>query len=1085
MKKYYSIFLLTLLFLGSRAYSQNSTCDVLSGLKFRSIGPAFMSGRISDFAVDPENSNRYFVAVASGGIWLTENNGITYTPVFDNQGSYSIGCITIDPNNNHVVWAGTGENNSQRSVSYGDGVYKSLDGGKSWKNMGLKTSKHIAKIIVHPKNSDIVYVASQGPLWGPGGERGLYQTTDGGETWEPCLTISENTGVTDLVMHPENPDILYAASYQRRRHVFTLVNGGPESAIYKSTDAGKNWKKIHKGLPSVDLGRIGIAISPVNPDVLYAIVEAADGKDGLFRTANGGASWQKVNDYKNTSPQYYSEIVADPKDENKLFLLDTYTKVSEDGGKTLQTVGLKNRHVDDHALWIDPENTDHLIIGGDGGVYETYDGGEIWAHKQNLPITQFYRVSVDNSYPFYNVYGGTQDNSTIGGPSSTINNSGIINADWFLTKGGDGFETVVDPKDPNIIYSQSQYGWLVRYDKQSGEAIDIKPRESIGDEPFRWNWDAPIIISPHNHKRIYFAANKLFRSDDRGNSWQVISPDLTKKIDRNKLKVMGRIQSVDVPSKNASTSFFGNIVSLSESPLVEGLIYVGTDDGLIQVSEDGGENWRKVDKIANVPEMAYVSCLTASLFDENTVYATFDNHKNNDFKTYVYKSENRGRSWNPIIGDLPEEQPAYSIIQDHIDENLLFLGTEYGVFFTNDHGKSWCQLKSGLPTISVRDIDIQRRENDLVLATFGRGFYILDDYAPLRNIDDETLEKEYHLFDIPTALLYIKRRPFGYGKGSQGSSFYTADNPEFGAVFTYYIKNGFESLKSKRQKKEADLLKAGEEIVYPGYSDLRKEDLEKNPYLLFNIYNKDEEIIRRLKAQVSKGIHRIAWDLRYFDSDPVWKNSKNENESGLPVIPGDYWVELVYIEDSTTTVVVEKSKFTVKQLDNLTLPTADPLALNSFRKQVVALKKSIDGLVRIVNEMEENVQIYEQAVKVTPTVSLDLLTDIRALELSLHKCAEKLYRGDQVLSKRNHPVGSSLRGQLGSIIWGMSNSTSEPTQTHKDVYQNVKTEYKKLFDRVLYLQDHYVNKIEGELDKHGAPYTPGRIPKIKAENNNN
>ncbi|MEE9169566.1 MAG: glycosyl hydrolase, partial [bacterium] len=518
------------------------SAKTFAGLKLRSIGPALSSGRVGDIAVHPNNRGHYFVAVSSGGVWKTENSGTTWQPVFDKEGSYSIGCVTIDPKNPFVVWVGTGENNSQRSVSYGDGIYKSVDGGKSWKNLGLKNSQHIGKIVIDPRDSKVVYVAAQGPLWNAGGDRGLYKTTDAGETWGKILDISENSGVTDLVYDPRDPDIMYAASYQRRRRVWTLIDGGPESAIYKSEDGGANWRKLTKGLPKDDMGRIGLAISPVNPDVVYAIIEAADGTGGFFRSIDRGENWKKRSKYVSGSPQYYQEIVCDPKEVDRVYSLDTRLQVTDDGGKTFRRVGGRYIHVDYHALWIDPDDTNYLLVGNDGGVYESFDRGATWHFKANLPVTQFYRVSVDNDFPFYNVYGGTQDNATLGGPSRTTNVHGIRNSDWFITRGGDGFETQVDPEDPNIVYSQSQYGGLVRFDKRSGERISIQPQPGKGEEGLRWNWNSPLLISPFSHTRLYFASNILFRSDDRGDSWQAVSPDLSRQLDRNQLKVMGKIQ---------------------------------------------------------------------------------------------------------------------------------------------------------------------------------------------------------------------------------------------------------------------------------------------------------------------------------------------------------------------------------------------------------------------------------------------------------------------------------------------------------------------------------------------------------------
>ncbi|MEL6653295.1 MAG: glycosyl hydrolase, partial [Bacteroidota bacterium] len=625
----------------------------LSGLKFRSVGPALTSGRIIDLAVNPDNRFEYFVAVASGGVWKTTNAGTTYEPVFDRQGSYSIGCVTMDPNNHNVVWVGTGENNGQRSVAYGDGVYKSVDGGRSWKNMGLKNSEHIGMITVDPRNSDRVFVAAQGPLWSEGGDRGLYLTSDGGKTWESVLEIDEHTGISEVLMDPRNPDIMYATAWQRRRHVWTFISGGPGSALYKSTDGGETWSKSQKGFPGGDLGRIGMAISPVNPDVVYAIVESSGDKGGFYRSENQGTSWKRMSGYA-TSGNYYQEIVADPVNVNRVVSLNTYAMVTVDGGKTWNRLGEKHKHVDNHVLFIDPDHPSYHLMGCDGGIYESYDSGKNWIFKPNLPVTQFYKVSTDNDEPFYHIYGGTQDNWSMGGPSRTINAHGIMNQDWYTTNGGDGFESQVDPENPNIVYAQAQYGWLVRHDKQSGESVPIQPQPDKDEAAYRWNWDAPLLISPHNPQRLYFAANKVFRSDDRGNTWKTISGDLSRQLDRNTLPVMGKVWGMDAVAKNISTSIYGNIVALDESPLKEDLLYIGTDDGLIHVTEDAGANWRKLDGVAGVPERTYVNMLLTSQHDANTVYAAFNNHKMGDFKPYLYKSTDKGMTWTAIANNLPE-----------------------------------------------------------------------------------------------------------------------------------------------------------------------------------------------------------------------------------------------------------------------------------------------------------------------------------------------------------------------------------------------------------------------------------------------
>jgi photosystem II stability/assembly factor-like uncharacterized protein len=710
--------------------------SVFSGLKWRSIGPAFTSGRISDFAVDPDNFSTYYVAVAAGHIWKTTNNGTTFTPIFDNYGAYSIGCLRLDPSNKNILWAGTGENTHQRALGYGNGVYKSVDGGKSWKNMGLKESRQIGEILVDPRNSNVVFVAAEGSVWGSGSERGLYKTSDGGKNWKKVLEISENTGVANISFEPGNPDVIYAGAEQRRRRQFTKIGGGPESAFYKSTDGGVKWEKLENGIPAVDKGGMEIVVSPANPNYIYVMFEASNGKGGVFRSTDKGGSFSKMNDY-NSSGQYYSELVCDPNNENILYSTDTYTKVSKDGGKNWKSISNNKRHVDDHALWIDPVNEGHFMIGGDGGIYESWDNGNTFLFKNNLPVTQFYRVNVDNTEPFYWVYGGTQDNNSLGGPSRNTKTGGVGSDEWIVTLGGDGFWQGSEENNPDIVYSAYQYGNIFRYDRQSGEKIKVKPTPRKDEFTYRWNWDAPFILSKHNPTRLYMAANKVFKSDDRGNSWEVISEDLTRNEDRNQFKVMGKYWPASAVAKDLSTSQWGTIVSLAESSLKEGLVYVGTDDGLIQITEDGGENWTKISDFPGVPKYTYVSDIFPSLHNENVVFATFNNLKSDDFKPYILKSNDKGKSWTSISSNLPENGGLHTIAQDPVKENLLFVGTEFSFYFSLDGGQEWTKFTNGLPDVAVRDIVIQEKEKDLVIATFGRGFYVLDDYSAIRDLDAE------------------------------------------------------------------------------------------------------------------------------------------------------------------------------------------------------------------------------------------------------------------------------------------------------------------------------------------------------------
>lgn len=1074
----FSIFLLTfvniniiLISAEQKETEKINQSSIYSNIKFRSIGPAIASGRVIDLAINPNNFDEFYVAVASGGVWKTTNHGTTFTPIFDNENSYSIGCITIDPKNTNVIWVGSGENNSQRSVSYGDGVYKSEDGGKSWKNVGLKNSEHIGKIIIDPNNSDVVWVASQGPLWKEGGDRGLYKTTDGGKTWDKSLDISENTGISDIVMDPRDSKVLYASAYQRRRHVWTLINGGPEGAIYKTVDGGKTWDKLSKGLPSGDIGRIGLAISNVEPDYLYAIIEASENNGGFFKSTDRGASWSKQSDHVSSSPQYYQEIVTHPTNKDIVYSLSTYTQITYDGGKNFSTLPLGEKHVDDHAIWINPENPDNILIGCDGGLYETFDAASNWRFFENLPVTQFYRVTVDNDYPFYNVYGGTQDNNTLGGPSRTLSDNGIKNEDWIFTVGGDGFKTVIDPKDPNIVYSQPQYGFLVRYDKKSGEFTGIQPQPEK-DEILKWNWNSPVIISPHDNRTLYFAANKIFKSTNRGDSWTKISEDLTRKIDRNTLKVMGKVWPPESVAKNQSTSVYGNIVSLDESPLEKGLLYVGTDDGLIQVSKDDGKSWNRISSFTSIPETTYVSDITASLHNENVVYSTFDNRKNGDFKPYIIMSKDMGNSWNSITGNLPENLPVHSIVQDHLDKDLLFIGTEFGVYFTKDNGKNWVKFSNGLPTISIREIDIQRRENDLALASFGRGFYILDNYSPIREASKEIFEKDAHIFNIKDALMYIEDR--SKGRNSLGKTYYRADNPEFGVTVTYYIKDNFESLKSKRLKEEKD--NKGN-YTYPTFTQLEKEDIEKSPYLLFTFKDMNGNIVRRIKNSISKGINRFTWDMRYADTAPLTNNSRSEKYSGIPILPGDYTVELQKVHNGEITELVSPVKFTAKTLDNRSLPATNPNELVEMQKEAFEIRRVLIGADKYLEEASNQLNLLSNTIINYSDSDLNNLKEINTLEDKIYEI-KKTLNGNSSLQKRATAYVAGLNERLGNLLYSFWYSSSAPTNTQLETIKLIKEEFRNVESEMLVI-DNSIQKITNELQSKNSPWLPGRVPKLK------
>lgn len=1068
---------------GASSKPKYMTPETFAGLKLRGIGPALLSGRVGDFAVNPRDRAHYFVAVCSGGVWKTTNAGNTYTPVFDSQGSYSIGCLAMDPDNPNVIWVGTGENNSQRSVSFGDGVYRSRDGGQSWENLGLKESEHIGRILIDPRDGNVVYVAAQGPLWRSGGDRGLYKTTDGGKTWDRILHISDDTGINEVHCDPRNPDVLYASAYQRRRHVWTLVNGGPESGIHKSTDGGKTWRKITSGLPDCDKGRIGMAVSPANPDIVFAIVEAQDDKGGVYRSTDRGETWAKMCGYTATSPQYYHELVCDPKNPDRVYSLDTFLHVTEDGGKTFTRVPGRNRHVDDHALYIDPADTDYLLIGCDGGIYESFDRGANWMHKGNLPVTQFYRVAVDNAEPLYNIYGGTQDNNTIGGPAQTRSPAGIANEDWFCTVGGDGFEPAIDPEDPNIVYSQWQHGGLVRHDRRSGEIVDIKPREAPGDEPLKWNWDSPLIISPHHHKRLYFAAQKLFRSDDQGDSWTCISGDLTRRLDRNKLKVFGKVQSVDAVARHKSTSIYGNCVALTESPLIEGLLYVGSDDGLVHVTADGGQTWRKISVFPNVPDVTYVSCLTASRHAADTVYAAFDNHKNGDFKPYALRSRDRGETWESIAGDLPDRDIVYSIMEDHENPDLLFAGTEFGVYFSVNGGERWIKLSGSMPTIAVRDIDIQRRESDLALGTFGRGFYILDDYAPLRMASENLFENEAVLFPVKKARQYIQTSRFSgrTGRGWMGTSYYTAPNPPFGATFTYYLKEKIQTRREKRKEAEKKAIEAGDAPRIPTLDELRAEDEEKEPAIILTVRDGDGAVVARVTGPRDKGIHRVSWNLRYPSSDPAELKAGDEQPDWAPdsvghlVAPGTYSVTLEREVDGAVTQLAGPESFEVVPLNLATFAAADKNAALAFQKKVNRLNRAVQGASRAAGEVQTRIAHLRRALLDTPAADPAMLAELRELDMRLNRIVTEL-RGDETRAKREEAAPPSISERVSNVLYGQWFVTSAPTKTQQDDYRYAADAFRKVLAELRTLATADLAAFEARMEAAGAPWTPGRIP---------
>ena len=1038
------------------------------GLKLRAIGPATMSGRISDIAVDPVKPNTWYVAAGSGNLWKTTNAGTTWTPIFENYPSYSIGCVTIDPKNRHTIWVGSGEAVGGRHVGYGDGVYLSRDGGKSFTNMGLEASEHIAKIIVDPRNSNVVYVAAQGPLWSPGGERGLYKTTNGGKTWTAVLTKGPYTGVTDIALHPRNPDVLFAVTHQRHRTVAALINGGPESGIHKSTDAGQTWRALKSGLPGADKGKMAIAISPQKPDVMYATIELAGKTGGLWRSEDAGETWSKQSDYISggTGPHYYQELWADPHRFDVLYQANVYLGRSEDGGKTWNSVGNNTKHVDNHAVAFHPTDTDFVLVGCDGGLYRSYDFCKTWLYSANLPLTQFYKLSLDNDWPFYNVVGGTQDNNTQYGPTRTNNNSGIRNSDWKVIRGGDGHDNAIDPTDPNIIYCESQEGWLSRYDRRVGNLTLIRPQPGQGQEELRFNWDSPVFISPHSHKRIYFGSKMLHRSDDQGNSWRAISGDLSRNRDRFQMKMMGRVWSIDALWDLFAMSQYGNLTSITESPLQEDLLYVGTDDGLIQVTADAGKNWRKIDKIYGIPAHAFVNDVKADLHDVDTVYAVFDNHKTGDFKPYIMKSRDRGKTWTSIAGNLPQRHIVWRLVQDHVNKNLLFAGTEFGIFFTIDGGQRWIKLTGNVPTIPFRDLEIQKRENDLVGASFGRGFYVFDDYSALRSVTDKQLqEQELVLFPVRRTRLYeptfvmAQARP----KGSQGNAFFNAPNPPFGAVFTYYLRNGLKTQKQIRRARETAVAQQAQDNPRPKFSDLKAEEREDAPGIYFTIRDAAGKIVNRIRGPVAAGFHRVSWRLNYAGFG---------NASGPPVLPGKYLVTAAKRIGDETTPLGEPQEFEVVASGETALPRPNRKKTLAYQMQAGKLYQAVRGAVAKVDELTTQVTAIKTAIRRSKNVDLSLLDDARKIERALADASDAL-SGDTTRMNRSQTAPLPIAARV-QTAYNAALNVYGPTATHKQQYEIAREAYGEVAAQLKRIIDDDLRKLTKKLDDAGVAWTTGR-----------
>src|SRR5262245_5633545 len=1001
------LFVLSSLFLVFQpaVFSQNdeSPASPFEKLRLREIGSAAPSGRIDDFAVLESNPAVFYVATATGGLWKTVNNGTTFETVFDNEATSSIGDVAIVPSDANHVWVGTGENNNRQSSSWGDGVYKSTDGGKTWKNSGLRDSKQIARIIVDPIDHDVVYVAALGSLWGPGGERGVYKTTDGGLTWSRVLAGDDSTEATELVMDPSNNKVLYTATYQRRRSTWGMNGGGPGSAIYKSTDAGRSWTKLTKGLPDGPWGRIGLDIYRKNPNILYARIEHAR-ESGLYRSDDAGASWTKMSN-TNPRPMYFSQVRVDPNNDQRVYVLGVQLHVSDDGGKTFRSDGARRMQVEFHAMWIDPNNSDHLMIGGDGGVGVSYDRSKTYVWLRNLNLSQFYHIHYDMKSP-YTVCGGLQDNNTWCGPSAVRSSGGIANDDWWIIGGGDGFVAQIDPSDDRIMYSESQDGRMNRVDRLTNERKTIRPEPPEGEKPYRWNWDTPMLISPHNPATIFVCANHVFKSTDRGHSWKVISPDLTTNTDRDTLELMGVKGKEPMLAKYDGIQSYGNLVSFAESPKKAGLYYAGSDDGVLSVSRDDGANWAKVTaKIPGLPPNTYVSKVAPSRFEEGTVYATFDGHRLNDFKTYVYLSRDYGQTWQSITGDLPRGQVARTITEDLKNPDLLYLGTEAGLFITLDRGRSWVRLKANLPTVPIYEITLHPRDNAMILATHGRGIWILDDLTPLQQYSKARATEAY-LFESKPA--QQKNLAGDRNREWEGDMQFLGINPDPGAAINYYLK-------SPAKSHSLVVKDSAGSVVREIFADI-------------------------IKGKTEAGVDTINWDLRVEPLTPPRTQPQGQGGGGGGgfgggglngpfVHPGKYQLTL-----KVDGKELAKEDISVEGDSEITIAEAD-------RRAMFETAMELHGMQRVFNEasdrvaaMNESIRTMQQALKENKESPEVLKTRVEEFSKRLEPVTRRFGinqggAGEGASEGGFASQSQSLRFRLSGLKGGVMASTSRPTET--------------------------------------------------------
>jgi len=1026
----YLIILTTLLLVGNTLLSQPEN-ELFSNMKARSIGPAGMSGRIADIEVVENNTDIIYVGAATGNLWKSKNGGTTWKPIFDNQPASSIGAVSVYQKNPNVIYVGTGEGNPRNSVGVGYGVYKSLDGGKTWNYVGLKETQKIHRIIIHPENPDIVYAAALGPTWKPHRERGVYKTTDGGKTWEKILYNNELTGCADLIMDPSNPNKLFAAMWEHRRWPWFFNSGGEGSGLYRTYDGGETWSEIthEDGLPEGELGRTGLAIARNNTDFVYALVEAED--NSLCRSEDGGHTWEIVNDEEgvNSRPFYYADIYVDPENENRVYSLQSALKKSEDRGKTFETMPRKT-HSDKHAMWINPNDGSHIIQGTDGGIGISFDHGETWRFVENIPVGQFYHISVDNQIP-YNIYGGMQDNGSWTGPSSIWETGGIANYHWKEVGFGDGFGTLSDPEDPNKGYSMWQEGNLMRFDLQTGERKKIRPAPPAESIELRFNWNAPIAISPFNPNVLYFGSQFIHKSTNKGDSWEIISPDLTTDNEEWQNQEESGGLTYDVTGAENFTTIF----TISPSPVDNDVIWAGTDDGNVQITRDGGDNWKNVvGNIPKLPENAWCSKIEASSFEAGTAYITFDDHRRGNWTTYVYKTEDYGKNWKSLTGNNPTaDKPnekwgfAHTIVQDHKDKDLLFLGTEFGLYVSFDDGKHWMKWTHGVPTVPVRDMVIQKREDDLVLGTHGRAAFILDNIDPLRRIEN-VKDKSFNVFDVKETYQHQTRQVTGYH--FPADAIYKGDNQPYGAMLSYYINP--ELSKKVKAKKDSS----------------KNKDTEKQPKkkkkgdVTIKIYDEDSTLVRTMHSKAQKGINRVYWNLKTDGFDyPTWEDEVSEwyRPPGPEVIPGKYFIKATLTDhkDSTIATVLDDPRENIPHENR----KAKYKALQEVGNELEKAKKAVDKMKQMHQSLDK------------------IITQIKAQEDTSYKPlieeGQKLQKNIKDTARLFVSIPDEKQGITGEknvmrsywrIARALSSTYDKPTETHKTLHRYAKNELSKALE---------------------------------------